>query len=90
MFPQTGEILFAMQRRRVALRGDVATAIGTMSISADRPPPHKNLSNFTATFWGSAFLKVVTGEGLIRSLDPSFDIVTQSIPYFVRSTSSFA
>lgn len=51
-----GEVMFAMQRHGICLRGDVANSLMTMSIS----------------------------EGLIRSLDPTFDMVGRSVPYFVR------
>lgn len=51
-----GEVFFSMQRNGVCLRGDVASALMTMSLT----------------------------EGLIRSLDPQFDIVKEAMPYFVR------
>jgi aarF domain-containing kinase len=51
-----GEVLFSLNRHKLVLRGDVASALLTLSIS----------------------------EGLILSLDPDFDVVTKSLPYFVR------
>lgn len=51
-----GEVMFAMQKHGLCLRGDVANNLLTMSIS----------------------------EGLIRSLDPDFDMVRKSVPYFIR------
>jgi hypothetical protein len=33
---------------------------------------------------GMAFCSVAIVEGLIRSLDPDFDVVMQAMPYFVR------
>jgi len=51
-----GEVMFALQRHGICLRGDVANSLMTMSLT----------------------------EGLIRSLDPEFDMVRASYPYFLR------
>jgi predicted unusual protein kinase regulating ubiquinone biosynthesis (AarF/ABC1/UbiB family) len=54
-----GEVMFALQRHGVCLRGDVANSLMTMSVT----------------------------EGLIRSLDPEFDMVGRALPYFLRYNS---
>ena len=51
-----GQVLFAFNKHKMVLRGDVASALLTLSIS----------------------------EGLILSLDPEFDVVKKSMPYFIR------
>lgn len=51
-----GEVMFAMQRHNMLLKGDVASTLFTISIS----------------------------EGLIRQLDPAYDVARGALPYIIR------
>jgi len=59
-----GEVMFALQRHGLRLKGDVACTLFTISIS----------------------------EGLVRQLDPTYDVAKRAIPYILKyaPTAAFA